>query len=195
MRLGIVLVLLQIVFSLTRCSSDRMPTINEAGTTIATRYPVPSGTKVMLQGKKNFAHYLSQLKLKPAGSKVHYYHGGVKGATSVYDGVVDMEIGKLDLQQCADAVIRLRAEYLFATKLYDQIHFNFTSGLRADYAKWKAGYRIQVTGNDAQWVKIAQPSGAYSVFRQYLDVVFSYAGTLSLSRELKKSPATQYANR
>lgn len=34
------------------------------------------------------------------------------------------------------------------------------------------------------WVKKSEPNDSYSEFRKYLDVVFMYAGTLSLEKEL-----------
>lgn len=180
------ILIFQLVFSCTRCSKPRVTVINEQGNTLATRYPVPQGTRhIFPTGEKGFAHYLLSLPLQPAGSKVHYYDGTTKNITTVYDGVVDMEIGTRDLQQCADAIMRLRSEYFYARQQYDRIHFNFTSGFRADYSKWKQGYRIQLNGNDAQWVKTANPANDRNIFRQYLDMVFTYAGTLSLSREMK----------
>lgn len=94
----------------------------------------------------------------------------------------------MDLQQCADSVIRLRAEYLYGKGLYDNIHFNFTNGFRAEYGKWMNGYRVVIRGNDASWVKRADYSDGYESFRKYLDVVFAYAGTLSLSKEMKGVP-------
>ena len=62
--------------------------------------------------------------------------------------------------------------------------FNFTNGFRADYAKWAAGYRIRVNGNDCSWVKTEQLDVSYPTFRKYLNQVFTFAGTSSLSREL-----------
>jgi hypothetical protein len=96
-----------------------------------------------------------------------------------------MDIGNKNLQQCADAVIRLRAEYLFKQNRDSEIHFNLTNGFNADYLKWKHGYRIEVKGNHTQWVKKVTPSNHYNTFRNYLDFVFMYAGTLSLSKELQ----------
>ncbi len=41
-----------------------------------------------------------------------------------------------------------------------------------------------MTGNKTEWVQTAAASDSYAVFWQYLEFVFTYAGTLSLSREL-----------
>lgn len=131
------------------------------------------------------AEYLRNLPLKPNGTKVKLYNGETK-YNNVYDAVIEIDVGDRDLQQCADAVIRLRAEYLYKNKMYDQIHFNFTNGFKADYKTWMNGYRISVNGNNVNWVKKTGYSNDYSSFRKYLDMVFAYAGTLSLSKEMKK---------
>ncbi|MBM7583176.1 hypothetical protein JOD02_002054 [Caldicoprobacter guelmensis] len=158
--------------------------INPSGNTIEERIKPPEGFERVKVEEGSFAHYLRTLPLKPHGSKVKYYDGREK-AHNVYEAVIDMDIGKKDLQQCADAVIRLRAEYLYKQKEYDRIHFNFTNGFNAEFVKWIHGYRIVVTGNKANWVKTSGYSDDYNTFRRYLDTVFSYAGTLSLSKEMK----------
>lgn len=156
--------------------------IHKDGKTIQSRFITPNGYKrLTING---FGDYLRNMPLKPNGSTVHHYDGSEK-LKNVHEAVIDMEIGDKNLQQCADAVMRLRAEYLFKTGQYDKIHFNFTNGFRADYNKWRDGYRIQVKGNAVKWMKIASADDSYKSFRNYLDVVFSYAGTLSLSKELK----------
>ena len=97
-----------------------------------------------------------------------------------------------DLQQCADAVIRLRAEYLWKHKRYADIKFNFTSGFTAEYKKWAEGNRIKVNDNQVQWYASGKGVDySYKTFRNYLDMVFMYAGTASLSREL---PAVLYTS-
>lgn len=131
-----------------------------------------------------FGVYLRSLPLKPKGTAVRLYDGSEKSWQGGAYRVVDMEIGKSDLQQCADAVIRLRAEYLWKEKKYADIHFNFTNGFRANYNKWAEGYRIRVSGNKAEWYKASEPDYSYRSFRKYLNIVFSYAGTASLEREL-----------
>ncbi len=156
--------------------------INPQGQTLQTRFKLPAGyTRILSDG---FGNYLRNLLLKKHGADVHYYDGSTK-YKNVHAAVLAMDIGDKNLQQCADAVMRLRAEYLYAARQYDDIHFRFTNGFDARYDKWKEGYRIQVKGNRVTWVQTASPSADYKSFRQYLEVVFSYAGTLSLSKELR----------
>ncbi len=143
---------------------------------------VPPGFSRVEAG--GFGAYLRALPLKPEGSVVRLYNGLPKVWQRGAYAVIDMEIGEKDLQQCADAVIRLRAEYLWAAGRRDEIRFNFTSGFRADYAKWAEGYRIRVKGNEVEWYKGAAPDTSHAAFRKYLDCVFMYAGSASLSREL-----------
>ena len=162
--------------------------INPQGTTISTRILTPNGFKRQTYKENTFEYYLSHLKLKPHGSKVKIYDGSEKRSNGVYIAVVDMDIGNRNLQQCADAVMRLKGEYLFKTGQEDKIHFNFTNGFRVDYSKWKEGYRVAVKGNDSHWAKTASPSNTYADFRKYMNIVFAYAGTLSLSKELKRVP-------
>jgi hypothetical protein len=165
--------------------TPKISLINESGNSIKERIKVPEGFERIEACEKTYAEYLRNLPLKPIGAKVRLYNGQIKG-NDVYDAVIDMDIGDKDLQQCADAVIRLRAEYLYKNKIYDKIHFNFTNGFKADYKTWMNGNRIYVSGNKASWVKKTGYSNEYSSFRKYLDMVFSYAGTLSLDREMKK---------
>lgn len=81
--------------------------------------------------------------------------------------------------------MRLRAEYLYKNKQYDLLHFNFTNGFKAEYAKWRNKQRINVNGNKAAWISTTKESESYQSFREYLDKVFTYAGTASLVKELK----------
>lgn len=164
--------------------------INESGNTVQERIEVPEGYTRITAAQGSFGDYLRSLPLKPHGSKVKFYNGGTK-YHDVYEAVLDIDVGDKDLQQCADAVIRLRAEYLYAAGQYDKIHFNFTNGFRADYARWMDGDRIMVRGNDVTWEKKAGYSNDYASFRKYLDMVFTYAGTLSLSKELIEVPVEE----
>ncbi len=160
--------------------------INPEGKTIKTRFRLPDGFQRIKSPLNSFAKYLQHLPLKPDGSQVHYYNGGIKQNRGVYAGVVDMDIGTRDLQQCADAIMRLRGEYLWQQKRYDELHFDFTNGMQIDYTKWMEGYRLKIKGNKTTWYKAKAPRNTYKDFRAYMNLIFAYAGTLSLSKELPK---------
>ena len=157
--------------------------VNDKGSTVQTRFNAPSGFERIPVEENSFANYLRKLPLKPVGSKVKYYNGETKDDFA-YEAVVDMEIGKTNLEQCADAIIRLRGEYFYEKKAYDTISFTLTNGFKVDYTEWMKGNRVMVKGNNTSWKKTAEPSNTYKDFRSYMDLVFTYAGTLSLSKTL-----------
>jgi hypothetical protein len=105
--------------------------------------------------------------------------------------VVDIDVGKRDLQQCADAIMRLRAEWLFASRRAGDIAFNYTDGGRVPFSRWAKGERPSSSGKS--WKTSAKADNSYLSFRRYMDQVFSYAGTYSLDRELKKAPTANIA--
>jgi hypothetical protein len=141
-----------------------------------TRIPVAPGS---------FGEWLRGLPLKEGRPPIHLYDGRLKFNQEAHWAVVDIDTGRKDLQQCADAVIRLRAEYLFASGRAEDVAFNFTSGDPAAWARWAEGYRPVVTNGRVSWKRYSDPEGSYRSFRAYLDSVFTYAGSISLARELQ----------
>lgn len=170
-------------FSFSRTNNTNKS--NLLGNTIQQRFQLPQGFVREEESKTSFAFFLRNIPLKPLGSDVLYFDGTIKSNRNVYEAVVDLPIGKQDLHQCADAVMRLRADYFYSQKQYDKIHFNFTNGFRIDFSKWVEGYRIAIKGNKTSWVKTAKPSDSYQTYWKYLETVFMYAGTASLEKELK----------
>lgn len=164
--------------------------LNPQGIKISERFSAPADFVRIPQKPGSFGEFLQNTSLKPNGTLVHLYNGAEKPA-KVAAAVLSYDVGSKDLQQCADAVMRLRAEYLYQAKQYEALHFNFTSGFNAQYSKWRAGNRITVKGNSVSWVKTTKESTSYQSFREYLDRVFMYAGTASLAKELKPVPLSQ----
>lgn len=115
---------------------------------------------------------------------MHLFDGRLKGTQEAHEAVVAIDVGRRDLQQCADAVIRLRAEWLWSQGCEDAIAFRFTRGDLARWTAWRAGERPRVEGSRVRWVPGAATDGSYQSFRRYLDLVFTYAGSASLAREL-----------
>lgn len=134
--------------------------------TIKDRFDVPKDFSRVDLNADSFGAYLRHLKLKPEGSVVRYYNGKTKERPDVYCAVVDIEVGKRDLLQCADAVMLLYGEYLYHHKKYDQIAFNFLSDGQPRYFKDYTSDR------------------SYEGFRKYMDYVFAYANTRSLHQQL-----------
>ncbi|MFD2873274.1 DUF4846 domain-containing protein [Mucilaginibacter ximonensis] len=148
---------------------------------VMTRFKTPSGYTQQFVATGSFGAWLQNLPLKPAGSHTLLFNGDIARTDAYTAAVVDMSVGKHDLQQCADAVMRLRGEYLYQQKKYNAISFNFVSGFKCDYLHYANGYRYK----NGQWVKQAGKDYSYAAFMSYMKLVFSYAGTLSLEKELE----------
>jgi len=161
------------------------PAFRLAPDRIATRFDVPAGYTRVHATPNSFAAWLRNLPLLPPGSPVVLHQGERKARQDVHAAVLDVSVGVKDLQQCADAVMRLRAEYLFAQGRLNEIQFNFTNGFKAEFRRWKNGERIKVVGNQCSWSASSRPDSSHATLLAYLDRVFTYAGTLSLSKELR----------
>jgi hypothetical protein len=99
--------------------------------------------------------------------------------------VIDIDIGSRDLQQCADAVMRLRAEYLWSRGRARDVAFADTgTGAPMRWTSYAAGERPVAVGRKLEWRATAATATDYRAFRRYLDTVFVWAGTASLEKEL-----------
>lgn len=153
--------------------------------TVATRFDPPPRCQRVAAEPGSFGAWLRALPLKPEGWPVHLYDGRLKANQQVHAAVIDLSVGDRDLQQCADAVMRLHAEHLFATGRQDAIAFHFTNGFLAEWQRWRAGERIAVEGDRCRWLRRAEPDASHAELMRFLTIVFTYAGTLSLERDLQ----------
>ena len=124
--------------------------------------PAPTGYKRMQLAHGSFGDWLRKLPLKE-DKRVFLFDGRLKRNQSAQFAVIDISVGKKDLQQCADAIMRLRAEYFYNRKEIDSIDF---------WDNNKTHYRLNTNADRQQ-------------FNRYLEKVFSYCGTLSLENQLK----------
>lgn len=161
-----------------------------AAETLAARIAPPEGFERIAAEPGSFAEWLRGLPVKPAGSMVMLYNGLPKVWSAPPAAVIDIDVGKQDLQQCADAIMRLRAEYLLSLGKRDEIGFAYTNGGRVDYARWSKGLRPIPKKQGVAWSRKGKADKSYASFRRYMDQIFSYAGTYSLSRELAEVPIT-----
>jgi len=137
--------------------------------TIALAFPPPAGAeRVAAEG---FGASLRDLPVRAADVRVHTYDGRVVG----HDGrVIDLPLVPGDLQQCADSILRVRAEWLRAHG--EAVSFHATSGTPLPWSRFEAGEKVVLDGNDLRWT-----TGPKATWDQYLAVVFTWAGTASLA--------------
>jgi hypothetical protein len=124
--------------------------------------PVPEGFSRIVTKQGSFAEWLRALTLKKK-KIVLLYNGLPKKNQTAQFAVVNMSVGNKDLQQCADAVMRLRAEYLYSEKRFKEINF------------WDNNHMVYTLESLTD----------RRHFDQYLYNVFAKCGTLSLERQLK----------
>ena len=141
-------------------AEQRMVPPHNAFKTIAD-IPLPTGFKRIVAAPGAFTVWLRTLPLKK-DKTVYLYNGDRKKNQSAQFAVIDISVGTKDLQQCADAVMRMRAEYLYSQQRFAEIDF---------------------TDNNQHHYRIPANAGR-NEFDQYLEQVFSRCGTLSLSRQL-----------
>ncbi|ABZ95421.1 Conserved hypothetical protein [Leptospira biflexa serovar Patoc strain 'Patoc 1 (Ames)'] len=158
---------------------------------IQERFIPPNGYKRVVYPKTSFASYLQNFPLKPKGSPVLLYNGNHK-QNQVHAAVLDFPLLKRDLIQCADAVMKLRAEYFYAQKKYDAIQFKISNGMEVPFHRFAKGERVDVKGNKTSWKQGKFKKGyGRDVFEEYLQFIYSYAGTISLKSELVKKSVIQ----
>jgi hypothetical protein len=154
--------------------------VNPTGKTVETRFNLSSNYQRVNVEKNSFGEYLRTFPLKNDKAKVYFYNGQEK-PNSQQMAVLDIDRGTKDLQQCADAVMRLRAEYLYNQKRTEEISFKTFGGVAMNYAQYRQGYRLSNQG----FKKTKGTDNSRAGFRKYLDMVFSYANTYTLEKEMK----------
>jgi hypothetical protein len=132
------------------------------------RIPLPAGFARTAAYAGTFAAYLRKIGLKEQ-TTVYLYNDQPKSNQTAQYAVLNISVGNKDLQQCADAVMRLRAEYLFEQKQF---------------------YRIIFLDNSNTSYKFSPPYTRYNLDK-YLNRVFGMCGTASLAKQL--NPVNSFA--
>lgn len=168
-----------------KSSAERPSLINKDSLTIQSRVNIPEGYKRVVYSRGSFEAYLRNYKLKLFGSKIINYDTSEYFWQGGHIGVLDISVPKNGLQQCADALIRIRSEYLWGNNRKGEIGFNFTSGHYCSWKKYSEGYRPKINGNKVTFSKTASANTSEENFYNYLNLIYMYSGTLSLYHELK----------
>lgn len=167
-----------------RAHPQRYPWLSAKAEPLAARIAPPKGFERVPLARDSFGAFLRELPLRPPGSPVKSYSGRLLRSAD-HPGVaavVDLDVGDRDLQQCADAVMRLHAEWLLSHDKSDAIGYRVSSGQLMQWTRWAAGERPRVEGQRITLSMAARPDASRRSFRSYLDFVFGYAGTGSLAK-------------
>ena len=127
--------------------------------------PLPEGYVRTVSAENSFAFFLRNCELKK-DKTVYLFNRKPKYNQSAQFAVLDISVGNKDLQQCADAVMRLRAEFFYAQQAFGQIVFY-------DNANTAYSFSSPYTRNN---------------FTSYLNRVFGMCGSASLSKHLNHVP-------
>lgn len=154
--------------------------------TLAERIAPPAGYRRVAVAPGSFAAWLRGLPLEPAGTRAMVYDDGTgepdhpKAADGVYVAVADLDT--MRYQQCADAAMRLRAEYLWAAARTRDIAFRLACGAMVPWPKWAQGYRRK--RGKCELARTAGADRSRKAFLGYLRFTFAYANTGALRRQL-----------
>ena len=154
--------------------------------TMRQRFAPPAGFARVPVAPNSFAGWLRDLPLAAPETPVRAYDGRVLHAAtdSRIAGVVALDVSPADLQQCADSVMRLHAEWLWS-KGERNMSYRAAAGLALPWSRWSRGERIVPSGANIQWVPAGKPVSDHAAFRKYLDAVFAWANTVSLEKQAK----------
>jgi Domain of unknown function (4846) len=156
----------------------------DAANTAAESIVVPDGFVRSAAAPGSFGEWLRHLPLK-AGGGVLLHDGRPVADHGTVAAVVDIDVGRGDLQQCADAVMRLRAEYLFSRRLTGLIGFELYSGERYRFEAYAEGQTPVPAGERIAWQSGPPQDKSHASLRRWLDIVYSFASTRSLAHELR----------
>lgn len=159
--------------------------VNYAKSTVSTRFLPPKGYTWVKESPGSFAEYLMNFPLYPENFPIRDYKQIPVEKQSFHAALLKIDVGEKDLQQCADAWMRLYAEYLWSEKRFDEIVFRFNSGQPLSWKDFRDGVRTTEidNGKRVKFHKTAKFDDSYLNFRKYLNLVFNYAGTVSLDQD------------
>lgn len=160
--------------------------INPKGKTLEKRIKTPKGYKRVKAKKGSLGKFLRSYQMKKDGSSVLLYDGREKGNQSAHVAVFKLPMENENLQQCADAIMRVFGEYYYKKGAYSKINYGIGSRFRADFSTWGKGKGIGISKNGAYWTNQSKNNYSYESFKKFMRMVFAYSGTLNLDSESKK---------
>jgi len=154
-----------------------------AATTLVDAIPTPPGWERVPAAAGSFAAWLRELPLAAPGTPVKSWRGEevFAGDEEYVQAVVAIDVGKADLQQSADVIIRFDAEWQWSLGRRDMTYLAATKD-PLPYASYVQGKRVLAQGPHIYWVKQRDPTDPNDrgAFRDFLDTVFIWANSTAV---------------
>ena len=173
-------------------NSENSSLVNKNENSVKKRFSPPENFSWKEEKPNSFGEFLLNFPLEKYGTEILKYDGTSIATQNLHEAVYKIDVGEKDLQQCADSVIRLYAEFLWKQNRKEEIAFHFTSGDLVKWSDYRDGFRAFVKGNSVDFRKTESYDDSYQNFRNYLNLIYNYAGTISLTKETK--PVTKTEN-
>jgi hypothetical protein len=152
--------------------------------TLEARFPAPPGYARVKVEAGSFAEWLRSLPMAAEGTPARSFDGteSLAADDDYLAGVVAIDVGSSDLQQSSDVIVRLHAEYLWSRGERDQISYLSATKLNMPLSRWEKGQRLIPNGANVFWAVKSKPADVdHAEFRKYLDAIFNWANSTSLS--------------
>jgi hypothetical protein len=151
---------------------------------LAARFPAPVGFVRVTVKAGSYADWLRHLPMLAKGTVVRDYAGRLlMGATAAALAVMDLDVGKRDLQQCMDTLLRLRGEYWWWKKKAGRTRFRYAGGRYYGWAQYARGIRPKRQGRRIVYKTGYRAGYGRKHFRRYLTFMFMMTGTVHNTRE------------
>ncbi|MEQ9322198.1 MAG: DUF4846 domain-containing protein [Polyangiaceae bacterium] len=149
------------------------------------RFAPPSGYVRVAVKPDGFGAWLRRIPLAAAGTPVLAHDGRtiLPEDHTHLAAVTTLDVGSRDLQQCADAIMRLFGEWRWSRGEARTV--SFRSGFGAiPWTRFLSGEIPHYDGERVHWVTARRRAGEdHASFRRYMDVVFTWANTGSLASQ------------
>lgn len=153
---------------------------------LSERFPAPTGHARVPLDPATFGAWLRTLPVRLDRAFVLSHRGERIGAPAA--AVVALDLGRGDLQQCADTILRLHAEYLWSSGRDGGAAYHLTSGDLWRFSDWVAGEVLTAKGSRVTRTPGPPRAADHPSFRRWLQRLFVWAGSRSLSTDSRPLP-------
>jgi hypothetical protein len=151
---------------------------------LAARFAPPPGFARVDVPEGSFGSWLRHLPLAPRGTPVRSFSGAqhLPADHRHIAAGTPLDVGARDLQQCADAIMRLHAEWLWHQGRAKQASYP-SGGGPIPWKRFLAGGYPAVKGRSFEWKSRGPREDDHSTYRKYLDTVFAWSNTVALAQK------------